>query len=32
VQGFGAEHVLWNDHRQPSPGGERRPALMGLVH
>jgi hypothetical protein len=24
--------VLWNDHRQPSPGGERRPALMGLVH
>jgi hypothetical protein len=32
VQGFGAEHVTWNDHRQPSPGGERRPTLMGLVH
>jgi hypothetical protein len=32
VQGFGAEHVMWNDHRQTSPGGERPPALMGLVH
>ena len=32
VQGFGAEHVLWNDHHQPSPSGARRPALMGLVH
>jgi hypothetical protein len=32
VQGFGAEHVMWNDHRQTSPSGERRPALMGLVH
>jgi hypothetical protein len=30
--GFGAEHVTWNDHRQTSPGGERPPALMGLVH
>ena len=32
VQGFGAEHGMWNDHRQTSPSGERRPALMGLVH
>jgi hypothetical protein len=30
--GFGAEHVTWNDHRQTSPGGERQPALMCLVH
>src|SRR5262249_19072585 len=32
VQGFGAEHVTWNDHRHPSPGGETRPALVRVVH
>ena len=31
VQGFGAEHVMWNDHRQTSPGGEGAHDLMGLV-